>query len=233
MHTESLAQRIARCMNVMTVLGHLQFGVGHISARDPDTGAIHIIGHLHHLERDTTTVTADDVIRIDLDGTVLEGELEPPEEYPLHTEALRARPDVGAVVHNHPEAVIAAAAADAPIVPLDVRSAMFSPAVPVLGFPTSIHINTPELGADVARALGSGHAVALQGHGALSVASTPEVAVVIAIFLERAAAMRLRMGPGAMPRTFPADQVDGYHPRGIDFDELMMTAWRYFAAGAR
>src|SRR5690606_9201613 len=44
-----------------------------------------------------------DVLRIDLDGTLLEGQWPVPLGIPLHLALHRARPDVQFVVHNHPE----------------------------------------------------------------------------------------------------------------------------------
>src|SRR4029077_12620883 len=48
------------------------------------------------------SLTADDVVAVDLDGTVLEGAGRVPLEYPIHAEISRARPDVEAVLHTHP-----------------------------------------------------------------------------------------------------------------------------------
>ncbi len=44
----------------------------------------------------------DDIITIDLDGNVLEGDWPPPLGIPLHLELHKARPDVRVAVHNHP-----------------------------------------------------------------------------------------------------------------------------------
>ncbi len=44
----------------------------------------------------------DDVIRIDLDGNVLEGEWPAPLGIPLHLELHKARPGIGWALHHHP-----------------------------------------------------------------------------------------------------------------------------------
>ncbi len=46
--------------------------------------------------------TPDDVIRIDLNGSLVEGRWPPPPGIPLHLALHRARNDVNVAVHNHP-----------------------------------------------------------------------------------------------------------------------------------
>ena len=69
-------------------------------------------------ERGLLFTVPDDVRLLDLDG---HGDLDgyaPPNELPLHTETLRARPDVNVVVHAHPPAVVAADLAGARLLPI-------------------------------------------------------------------------------------------------------------------
>jgi L-fuculose-phosphate aldolase len=223
-----LSERIALCMNVLLAHRALPFGVGHVSGRDPETGEIQILGHLHLLERDSAEISPDDIISIDDRGRVIDGAYEPPDEFPIHTEIFRARPDVGGIVHGHPQALLAATAAGLDVVPLDVRSTIFRPAVPVLGYPLSTHITTEERGRAVVNALGPGYAVALAGHGSVTVGASPEEAVVVSFFLERAAEMRLQIGAGVEPATFPESEIDGFVTRGISPSEFFMTAWRHY-----
>ena len=73
----------------------------------------HLAGHITYKQPDDTLlvnpwgltwdeVTASDVMRIDMDGNVLEGKWTVTPAIPLHTELHRARPDTGVVIHNHP-----------------------------------------------------------------------------------------------------------------------------------
>ena len=43
--------------------------------------------------------------RLDLDGNLVEGAAKPPLEFHIHSEIYRARPDVNAVFHTHPQMV--------------------------------------------------------------------------------------------------------------------------------
>src|SRR5689334_25333978 len=49
-----------------------------------------------------SALSADDIVLIDFDGNLVEGDAVPPMEFHIHSEIYRARPDVGAVVHTHP-----------------------------------------------------------------------------------------------------------------------------------
>src|SRR4030095_12186553 len=48
-------------------------------------------------------LTVDDIVTVDLQGTLLEGAARPPLEFHIHSEIYRARPDVRAVLHLHPQ----------------------------------------------------------------------------------------------------------------------------------
>jgi hypothetical protein len=70
---------------------------GHVSARDPDGRGVWMTASTHGFEE----VGAEQVILVDRDGGVVEGEGRRHAEYPIHTEVMAARPDVGSVVHTH------------------------------------------------------------------------------------------------------------------------------------
>ena len=75
----------------------------------------HLAGHLTYRQPDGTLLCSPwlllweevrpaDVLRIDLDGHVLEGRWPVPPGIPLHLEAHRRRPDLVVAVHHHPRA---------------------------------------------------------------------------------------------------------------------------------
>lgn len=72
----------------------------------------HLAGHITYRQPDDTLlvnpwgltwdeVTASDIMRIDLDGNVLEGRWTVTPAITLHTELHKARPDTAVAVHNH------------------------------------------------------------------------------------------------------------------------------------
>ena len=69
-------------------------GFGHISVRPPGADRFMITRHSLAMN-----AKPEDFVVIDLDGHKLEGAGQVPGEYPIHLEILRARPDVGCVIH--------------------------------------------------------------------------------------------------------------------------------------
>src|SRR4029453_18524348 len=48
-------------------------------------------------------LAVDKIVPLDLDGNLVEGRARPPLEFHIHSEIYRARPDVNAVFHTHPQ----------------------------------------------------------------------------------------------------------------------------------
>ncbi|HEX4251528.1 MAG TPA: class II aldolase/adducin family protein, partial [Pseudonocardia sp.] len=76
---------------------------GHAGVRDPDGRGVWMKAAGWGFEE----VDAARVVLVSDGGEVLAGTGQRHVEYPIHTEVLRARPDVHAVVHTHGEAVTA------------------------------------------------------------------------------------------------------------------------------
>ncbi|HLM03591.1 MAG TPA: class II aldolase/adducin family protein [Blastococcus sp.] len=72
---------------------------GNLSARLPGSDQFVVTGAGTWLDR----LTADDFSVMSLDGDVLGGAERPSSEWKLHQRTYRARPDVNAVVHLHPQ----------------------------------------------------------------------------------------------------------------------------------
>src|SRR5438094_5912484 len=90
-------EQIAVCTRLLVMQEIIDFS-GHVSARIPGTD------HVLIQPRDTSraTLTADDILVVDMSGKLLEGEGPPPSETALHLGVYRARPDIQAVCHGHP-----------------------------------------------------------------------------------------------------------------------------------
>ena len=70
---------------------------GNVSAIDRESGYVVIkpsgVGY--------STMTADDMVVVDLDGNKIEGRLNPSSDTPTHIEIYKAFPTIGGVVHTH------------------------------------------------------------------------------------------------------------------------------------
>lgn len=158
---------------------------GHVSARIPGTNKV-IIGAN---DRSRETLRPDQLVTVDLDGTKLEGTEDAPAETEIHLGVYRARPDVASVVHSHPVHSVVFSMTGKPILPVSVHGAIFADGVPV--FPHVGHVNTRELGDELAKTLGKRRAALMKMHGAVIVGTSVEEAFVAAIQLEENAEKQL------------------------------------------
>src|SRR5690606_30213577 len=136
-------------------------------------------------------VTPDRVHLVDAAGRVLAGDGPRHVEYPIHTEIMAARPDVGGVVHTHSPYAVALAAAGVPLRPVSHAACLLVPPDVPRFTRTGDLIRTPELGRDLARTLGDATAVFLVNHGIVTVGPDLPSATVAAVILERAARQQL------------------------------------------
>jgi L-ribulose-5-phosphate 4-epimerase len=169
---------------------------GHVSARDPGgRGAWMKAAGLGFEE-----VGPDDVLLVDEEGGVVGGEGRRHSEYPIHTEILLARPDVGAVTHTHPEHAVALAAAGEPLRAVSHAANLFVPPDVPRFTKTANLLRSREQGRDLAEALGDQHAVFLVNHGIVTVGRNVPDAVVRAVLLEQACSVQLKVrGYGGRP----------------------------------
>ncbi|MFI6343963.1 class II aldolase/adducin family protein [Streptomyces sp. NPDC050560] len=236
---EALRDRVALACRVLAVTGLVEHILGHVSARTgPDTLLIRGRGPA---ERGLAFTVASDVRETGLDdgrGAADDG-WAPPNELPIHTEVLRARPDVTAVVHAHPPAVVAASAADLPWVPLigsyDIPAARLAhDGIPV--WPRSALVRRRDLGEAMAAALGGRPAVVLRGHGLVTVgtgepAQAVATAVTTALAVDSLArAMLAVAATGAPLRPVPDEDLAELPDLGASFNVGAM--WRHLAARA-
>ncbi len=116
-------------------------------------------------------VTADDFIEYDLDSNPvnLDGRSQYSERY-IHGEIYKARPDVGAVVHNHSPDVIPFSVSSVPFRPIFHVAAFLGEGLPVFDIReefgmTDMLVQDAARGSELARALGASPAVLMRGHG--------------------------------------------------------------------
>ena len=131
------------------------------------------------------TMTLDDLVVVDLDGTVVEGTRPPTTEKDLHLAALRRYPELGAVIHTHAVYATMFALAHEPI------PAVIEEVVVYLGgdVPCCQYkgTGTAELGDEVAGHLADRGAALLANHGLVTCGPSPEKALRNAALVERTA----------------------------------------------
>jgi ribulose-5-phosphate 4-epimerase/fuculose-1-phosphate aldolase len=127
------------------------------------------------------TLTADDIVTVDLDGHLLEGSARPPFEFHIHSEVYRVRPDVRAVLHTHPRWSTFLTMVGAPYSAVYAQGALLG-RIPLLDSPLSV--NTRAMGETVAAVLGAGPAALLKSHGAVIAGSDIVECFALAAYLE-------------------------------------------------
>jgi L-fuculose-phosphate aldolase len=173
---------VAVASRVLGENGHDDLVAGHASARDPQGRGV----WMKSLGRGLTETTADDVVLVDREGLVLAGSGRRHVEFPIHTEIMAMRPDVGAVVHSHPPHAIALAAADESLHAVSHAATFIVPPEIPRFTETANLITNADLGRSVAETLGDHTAAFLVNHGIVTVGADLPTAVVRAIVLERA-----------------------------------------------
>jgi L-fuculose-phosphate aldolase len=170
------------------------------------------------------TLTADDIVGIDLDGALVEGSAKPPLEFHLHSSIYRARSDVHAVMHTHPRwsTLLTMVGADYQVV--YAQGALLAN-VPVFDSPLSV--NTREIGDRVAATLGRGPSVLLKSHGAVVVASTVVECFALAAYLEENASRQYLAMQIGTPYVFSEAEQRVFRER-LGTPSLFKKTWDHY-----
>jgi L-ribulose-5-phosphate 4-epimerase len=155
---------------------------GNISARDPETGLVAIKPSGVRYD----DLTAESMVVLDLDGTVVEGDQKPSSDTASHLYIYRHRPDVNGVVHTHSRFATAFAAVGRSIpVFLTAQADEFGGEIPCAGFTL---IGDEGIGKLVVEGIGRSPAILLRNHGVITVAASASAAVKAAVMTEDIAA---------------------------------------------
>jgi L-ribulose-5-phosphate 4-epimerase len=163
---------------------------------------------------------ASAVVRVGLDGSLLEGELPPIQGavVAMHTAMYADHPDVGCVLHTHSPYATAYAVAHRPIGCWVEALAMFGlpDGVPIAGYGPR---GSDEAVANIRAAITPGvPAVLLANHGVLVFHRTPELAILVGGVVEEAAEAGINAGGLGGPVEIPARLRAAALQRAMTFD---------------
>lgn len=226
---------VAQACRILAMEGLVEGVLGHVSVRaGEDRMFIRCRGAA---ERGLMFTTDQDVRPARLDGTLVgaAGGYAVPNEVPIHGELLRARPEVNAVVHAHPPAVLLCSVAG-----LELRPVFGSYNIPAMRmaidgvpvYPRSVLIRRPGLAHEMIAAMGDRPVCVLRGHGITVTGASVEEAVVRALNLNALATVTLELARlGARPEPIPAEDLAELPDLGAAFNDL--AAWRHYVTKAR
>jgi L-fuculose-phosphate aldolase len=184
---DTLKEGLINAGRILVAEDQGDFIFGHVTARLPeDPGLFLMKPHTIGLEE----ITPDNLITLNLEAEKVAGHMPRHLEAFIHSEVLRARPDVQAVVHTHAPHAVAFSALGRPLQPIGHDGAMFANGLPVFSETTDLIVDR-QRGKAVARALGDHNAVLLRNHGIVTTGRTIEEATILALFLESACKAQL------------------------------------------
>jgi 3,4-dihydroxyphthalate decarboxylase len=204
--------------------------LGHVSVRvDADRILLRCRGPR---DRGLLFTVTEDIRVVDLDG---HGDLGDgyavPNEFHIHTELFRARPQLQAVVHAHPRGVVIADLAGVEL--RQVFGAYNIPAsrlarqgVPV--YPRSVLVRTPELGRAVATAMGDSDVCILRGHGVVTAGDSVPQATLRALDVAELCRVSMEVALlGGRPQVLSEDDMAELPDLGSSFNDV--SRWRHYA----
>jgi L-fuculose-phosphate aldolase len=179
--TNQALERLAKACRILEMNGHGDLSLGHVSLRDPR-------GRGFWLKRNRAGLGEirgpGDFVLVAFSGEKLAGEGGRHSEWPIHSEILKARPDVQVVAHTHPfNASVFSGSADT-LHPFTLDADYFVE-LPRHADDVAL-ITTPAEGAALAHSLGPHFAVLMGNHGVTFCGTSIEHATCVGVFLEKA-----------------------------------------------
>lgn len=227
-----LLKALTRCAWILADEGHESGLAGQLTARGDAPGTFWTLplGLAFNEATEASWLLIDDalVVRegegfVSGEGALAERVREPNPATRFHLWIYRARPDVAAIIHTHPPACSALAAAEVPLVvghmdatPL-FDDLAFLPAWP--GLPTA-----DREGEIIAGALAGKHAILLAHHGMLTAGRSVAEAVFLGVFMERMA--RLQLDAAAVGGVKPVNAEEAIRARDfLRTDRIMQLTF--------
>ena len=219
---------IALAVRLCSTAGVMDFN-GHVSTRDDDDPNVMWINNRH---ASRSTLTANDIVPYDIPAAQRIGAgVEPPSEHWIHREIYRLRPNVGGIVHAHPASILTLSAVGQAL----RQVVTVNPFIPEGGAPvfdSPVLINTEARGIALAAALGEGPIVVLRQHGAVTVGSNVEEAVIRMICGEDNARTQVRAQRIGTPSFIAGGELVTIRSENLA-PKIIRKFWNYWEETAR
>ncbi|AZR71945.1 hypothetical protein BBF96_00095 [Anoxybacter fermentans] len=154
---------------------------------------------------DYESMIPEDVVIVDLNGQVIDGDLKPSSEMPMHLALYRKRADIQAVVHTHSPyaSAFAVLGQEIPVVLAEMASVVGG-SVKVAPY---CRPGSAEMGREVVRCLRDRTGVLLANHGVVAIGSTVDEALGVAQVIEDSARIYQLAVAMGNPRILPEDEI--------------------------
>ncbi len=150
-------------------------------------------------------IKAKNIVVMDMEGNIVEGENKPSSEYEMHKICYEKRKDVFSVVHSHSVFATTIASLNWEIPPFHYLVPLIGDKIPIAKYAT---FGTLELANETSAGLGEKYkAVLLANHGLLAVGSNIEKAFMIAEITELMAELYYKIKVVGEPKILSEDEI--------------------------
>jgi len=214
---------LAACYRLTAHFGYDDVIWNHISARIPGTETFLI----NPLGLRYDEITASNLVRVDLEGTALDGGETNFTGFVIHSAVHARRPDVQCVMHTHTQGGLAVSALAEGLMPMVQDAVMFHGRMRYHAYEgLSTDLEERERLADN---LGDGHAMILRNHGLLTAGRTVGEAFMLMHYLERACRVQVQVLSTGREISLPpaevldkaAKQYEGFWPGTYEWPALV------------
>jgi L-ribulose-5-phosphate 4-epimerase len=204
---EALKEQLVQLHMELPKNGLVRWTGGNVSMRDPETGLVAIKASGVRYEG----MGPEHMVILDVDGNVVEGDLNPSSDTASHLYVYRHRPDVNGVAHTHSPYATAFAALGREIpVYLTGMADEFGGPIPCGPFTL---IGDEGIGRIIVETIGDSPAVLLKHHGVFTVGATGVAAVKAAVMAEDVAKTTWLALSIGQPDPIPPEDVARLHDR--------------------
>ena len=145
------------------------------------------------------------MVVVDLDGRVVEGDLNPSTDTDTHLYVYQHRPDVFGIVHTHSPYASSFAALGEPIPACLTTCGMFGGEVPIGGFAP---IGGEDIGQEIIDKIGRSLAIIMQNHGVFTIGASAQQATTVAVEVEDVAKITHLAMLRGQPILLTDEQID-------------------------
>ncbi|KWC55496.1 aldolase [Burkholderia ubonensis] len=196
----TVRQKLALTCRILFDAGHDSGLAGQITCRADEAGTY----YTQRLGLGFDEISAANLLRVNEDLEVVDGEGIPNPANRFHTWIYRQRPDVNCIIHTHPTHVAALSMLEQPLVVSHMDTCPLYDDCAFLKDWPGVPVGNEE-GEIISKALGDKRSILLSHHGQLVVGTTIEEACVLALLIERAAKLQLlAMSAGTIRPVPPA-----------------------------
>ena len=174
---------------------------GNVSGRDPESNLVVIKPSGYSYDK----LTPQDLVVMNLDGEIVEGDLSPSVDTETHLYIYRNRSDVYGVTHTHSTYASVFAVLGRPIPAALTATGMFGGEIPLGDY---VPIGGKEIGEEVVKKIGDNLAIIMQNHGVFTIGNSASQAAKMAVEVENIAKIMyfaLLMGT---PKLLSQERID-------------------------